>query len=168
MRWRQILGAVWRERARQAPWIGAILVIVFLFWSFFAHMSFALFLGQMPLTNITTSWETFNSFNGIAMIAFQAVTGALVAWLVFSITVVSIPLLLEREVDFVTAMLTSMRAVGQNRGVMLMWAAVIAGLLFLAMAPVFLGLLVVLPVLGHATWHLYRRTIAPVEQVTQG
>ncbi|MEM8664184.1 MAG: DUF2189 domain-containing protein [Pseudomonadota bacterium] len=162
LRWREILGAVWQERARQAPWIGAILVIVFLFWSFFAHMSFALFLGHMPLTNITTSWETFNTFNGIAMILFQFATGALVAWLVFSITVVSLPLLLEREVDFVSAMLISMRAVGSNRGVMLMWAAVIAVLIFVAMAPLFLGLLVALPVLGHATWHLYRRTIEPV------
>jgi uncharacterized membrane protein len=69
------------------------------------------------------------------------------------------PLLLDKEIDFVTAMLLSMRTVGQNLGVMLVWAAIIAGLLFLGMLPYFLGLFLVLPILGHATWHLYRRVL---------
>ena len=83
----------------------------------------------------------------------------LLAFVTFALSVVSFPLLLEKELDFVTAMLTSFRAVTENLGVMLVWAAVIAGLLFLGMLPLFLGLLVVLPVLGHATWHVYRRVL---------
>ncbi|MCF3931983.1 DUF2189 domain-containing protein [Acuticoccus sp. M5D2P5] len=157
--WRDILGVVWRERGRQTPWIGAILVLVFLFWSFFAHMSFALFLGHMPMTNISTSWETLMTTNGLSMIAFQILVGLGVTYLVFSLTVVSLPLLLDREVDFVTAMLTSMRTVARNQATLLLWAALIAVLLFIAMSPLFLGLLLALPVLGHATWHLYRRLI---------
>ena len=157
--WGEIVGVVVRERERQIPWIGAILVIVFLFWSFFAHMLFALFMGLSTLTNITSSYEALLTPYGLTMIAAQIAVGAAVAFLVFALTVVSLPLLLEREVDFVTAMLLSMKTVGQNLPVMLLWAAVIAALLFLGMIPYFLGLFVVLPILGHATWHLYRRAL---------
>jgi uncharacterized membrane protein len=157
--WREVLGVVSRERDRQIPWIGAILVIVFLFWSFFAHMLFALFMGMSTLTNVSTSWEAFLTPTGLTMMTAQVVVGGATAFFVFSITVVSLPLLLEKEIDFVTAMLLSMRTVARNLPVMLIWAALIAGLLFLGMLPMFLGLLVILPTLGHATWHLYRRAL---------
>lgn len=157
--WSEVLGVVLREKDRQIPWIGAILVIVFLFWSFFAHMLFALFMGLSTLTNISTSWEALLTPTGITMIVAQVIIGGVVAFLVFSLTVVSLPLLLDREIDFVTAMLHSMKTVAQNLPVMLLWAAIIAGLLFAGMLPYFLGLFVVLPVLGHATWHLYRRAL---------
>jgi len=157
--WGGILGVVLREKDRQIPWIGAILVMVFLFWSFFAHMLFALFMGLSTLTNISSSWEALMTPTGLTMMAAQVVVGGAVAFLVFSLTVVSLPLLLEREVDFVTAMLLSMRTVARNLAVMLLWAAIIAALLFAGMVPYFLGLFVVLPILGHATWHLYRRAL---------
>jgi uncharacterized membrane protein len=157
--WADVLGVVWAERGRQIPWIGAILVMVFLFWSFFAHMLMAMFLGSMEIVNIHTSWEVFQTPTGMMMIAAELIIGALVAFFVFSITVVSLPLLLDKEIDFVTAMLVSMRAVAANKGVMLIWAAIIAALVLIAMVPMFLGLLLVLPVLGHATWHLYRRAL---------
>ena len=157
--WGEILGVVAREKDRQIPWIGAILVIVFLFWSFFAHMLFALFMGLSTLTNISSSYEALLTPTGLTMMAAQGAVGGAVAFLVFSLTVVSLPLLLEREVDFVTAMLLSMHTVIRNLPVMLLWAAVIAALLFLGMLPWFLGLFVVLPILGHATWHLYRRAL---------
>lgn len=157
--WGEILGVVFAEKDRQMPWMGVIILMVFLFWSFFAHMLFALFMGLSTLTNISSSYEALLTTNGLTMIAMQVVIGAAVAFLVFAATVVSLPLLLEKEIDFVSAMLVSFRAVGQNLGVMLVWAAVIAGLLFLGMVPLFLGLFVALPVLGHATWHIYRRTL---------
>jgi uncharacterized membrane protein len=74
-------------------------------------------------------------------------------------TVVSLPLLLDREVDFVSAMLLSIRTVRENLFVMAVWAGVIAVLSLAALIPWFLGLTVVLPVLGHATWHVYRRAL---------
>ncbi|MEM9851746.1 MAG: DUF2189 domain-containing protein, partial [Pseudomonadota bacterium] len=157
--WSEILGVVFAEKDRQIPWMGVIILMVFLFWSFFAHMLFALFMGLSTLTNISSSYEALFTANGLTMIGVQVAVGAAVAFLVFAATVVSLPLLLEKEIDFVSAMLVSFRAVGQNLGVMLVWAAVIAGLLFLGMVPLFLGLLVVLPMLGHATWHIYRRTL---------
>jgi uncharacterized membrane protein len=75
--------------------------------------------------------------------------------------VVSFPLLLDREVDFITAMITSVRAVVASPLPMIGWAAVIVALLIISAMPMFLGLLVTLPVLGHTTWHLYRRIVVP-------
>ncbi|MGN6570484.1 MAG: DUF2189 domain-containing protein, partial [Pseudolabrys sp.] len=81
--------------------------------------------------------------------------------ILFSLTVVSFPLLLERDVDFVTAMITSIRAVAMSPVSMIGWAAVIVVLLIVSAMPFFLGLMITLPVLGHATWHLYKRVVAP-------
>ncbi len=157
--WGEILGVIASERKRQLPWLGAILVIVFLFWSFLAHMVFALFMGLSTMTNISSSYEALLTANGLTMLAVQVLVGGATAFFVFSITVVGMPLLLDKEIDFVSAMLLSIRTVGRNLGVMLVWAAIIAGLLFLGMLPYFLGLFLVLPILGHATWHLYRRAL---------
>lgn len=158
--WRAVLGIVWNERTRQLPWLGAIIVIYFLFWTFLAHMIFALFMGLSTMTNVSQSLDVFLTPNGLAMIAVELIVGAVLAFVLFAMTVVSLPLVLDREVDFVTAMLTSMKVVRQNLFVMLVWAVIIAVLSLLALLPWFLGLMVVLPILGHATWHLYRRAIA--------
>jgi uncharacterized membrane protein len=93
------------------------------------------------------------------MIAVELVVGGVLAFLLFSLTVVSLPLVLDKEIDFVTAMLVSFECVKQNLLVMLVWAFVIAALSLIALLPWFLGLIVVLPVLGHATWHIYRRAL---------
>ena len=159
LEWAGILTVVWRERGRQLPWVGAILAFVFLFWSIIAHMSFALFLGRAAMTNVLTSWDVYMTPTGFTMLVFQVVIGGAVAFLTFALTVVSLPLLVDKEIDFVTAMLISVRTVARNKLVMCIWAAIIAVSLLVAMLPLFLGLLVALPVLGHATWHIYRRTL---------
>jgi uncharacterized membrane protein len=160
LEWRGVLGIVWNERTRQLPWLGAIIVIYFLFWTFLAHMIFALFMGLSTMTNVSQSLEVFLTFNGLMMIAVELGIGAVLALLLFSLTVVSLPLVLDREVDFVTAMMISMKVVRTNLSVMLVWASLIAVLSVLALLPWFLGLMVLLPVFGHATWHLYRRALA--------
>jgi len=159
LRWSAVLGVVWAERGRQVPWLGAIVVFFFLFWTFLAHMIFALFMGLSTMTNVSQSWEVFLTGQGLKMIAAEVAVGAVLAFLLFSMTVVSLPLLLDKEIDFVTAMLLSIRTVRENLIVMLVWAALIALAGLLALLPWFLGLVVVLPVLGHATWHLYRRAL---------
>jgi uncharacterized membrane protein len=115
-------------------------------------------LPQFLATVLTTN-------EGLVFLAIGNLTGAALSLILFSLTVVSFPLLLERDVDFVTAMITSVRAVVTNPVPMIGWAAIIVVLLILSALPFFLGLLVTLPVLGHATWHLYRRLIAPPEPV---
>ncbi|MHA6325248.1 DUF2189 domain-containing protein [Roseivivax sp. CAU 1753] len=154
-----ILGVIWRERTRQIPWAGAVIVIYFLFWSFFAHMLFALFMGPSAMTGPPDDLATYLSGPGLSLLLVGMGFGALFAFLLFSLTVVSLPLLLDLEVDFVTGMRLSLNLVRTNLSVMLVWAMTISGLTFLALLPYFLGLFIVLPVLGHATWHLYRRTI---------
>jgi uncharacterized membrane protein len=150
-----IFGVVGRQSKRQLPSICAVIVVVFLFWFFLAHMIFALFLGLATMTNVSTSYEVYLSANGLMMLGVGTVVGAAFALLLYMITVVSLPLLLDRELDFVTAMITSFQSVTENFVPMLFWAALIAGLTFAAMVPAFLGLLLVLPLLGHASWHLY-------------
>jgi len=158
--WGGIAGVIFRQKDRQIPSMAAVIVIFFLFWNFLAHMIFALFLGTVSLTNITSSLEVFATPSGMLMLAIGTAIGAVIATLLFGLTVVSLPLLLDREVDFVTAMLTSLGLVQANPVVMLAWGALIAVGLFLGMLPGFLGLFVVLPLFGHASWHLYRRALA--------
>jgi Predicted integral membrane protein len=100
--------------------------------------------------------------NEAAVLGIGNAVGAVLSLILFSLTVVSFPLLLDRDVDFVTAMVTSVRAVVASPLPMISWAAVIVMLLIVSALPYFLGLIVTLPVLGHATWHLYRRLVAPV------
>jgi uncharacterized membrane protein len=152
----QIFGVVLMQSKRQLPSICAIVIFMFLFWFFIAHMIFALFLGLSTMTNVSTSFEVYLTANGLMMLGVGTVVGALFALLLFMITVLSLPMLLDREVDFVTAMITSFQTVAQNFVPMLIWALFIAVITFVAMLPAFLGLFFVLPLLGHATWHLYR------------
>ncbi len=152
----QIFGVVANQSKRQLPSICAIIIMVFLFWFFLAHMIFALFLGLSTMTNVSTSFDVYLTANGLMMLAVGSIVGALFALLLYMITVISLPLLLDREVDFVTAMITSFQTVAQNLLPMLVWAAFIAGITFVAMIPGFMGLFLVLPLLGHSTWHLYR------------
>jgi uncharacterized membrane protein len=158
--WGEIFGLIFRQKDRQIPSISVVIVVFFLFWNFLAHMIFALFLGNATMTNISSSLAVFTHGPGLTMLVVGTAVGAVFATLLFSLTVVSLPMLLEREVDFVTAMLTSVAVVTESPVVLLSWGVLVATLLFAAMLPGFLGLLVVLPVLGHATWHLYRRAIA--------
>ncbi len=157
--WAGVLGVILRQKDRQIPSIAAIVVVFFLFWNFLAHMIFALFMGLQVMTNISTSYEAFLTPNGVTMLVVGTVVGAVFSALLYSMTVVALPMLLDREVDFVTAILTSIAVVRENPGVMLGWGVLIAVLLFMAMLPAFLGLFVVLPLLGHASWHLYTRAL---------
>lgn len=160
LRWSEVLGVIFRQKDRQIPSIAAVIVVFFLFWNFLSHMIFALFLGNATLTNVTTSLAVFVTPEGLMMLGLGTLVGAVFATLLFALTVVSLPMLLEREVDFVTAMLTSFGVVRESPVVMLGWGAFIGTVLFVAMLPGFLGLFAALPVLGHTTWHLYRQAIS--------
>ena len=104
--------------------------------------------------------DVLTTARGWAMIVIGIGVGFLFALLAFSISVVSFPLLIDREVGIATAVMTSLRAVIANPGPMAVWGLVVAGLLVLGSIPALLGLIVVMPTLGHATWHLYRKVVA--------
>ena len=159
LNWGSVLGVIFQQKDRQIPTMAAIIVVFFLFWNFLAHMIFALFLGKSTLTNISSSVEVFLTPEGLTMLAFGTVVGAVFAAVLFALTVVSLPLLLDRDVDFITAMIASWTLVLANPRIMLIWAVLIAASLFAGMITGFLGLFVALPLFGHASWHLYRRAL---------
>lgn len=150
-----ILTVILRQSGRQLPSLCAIVIFLFLVWFFIGHMIFAVFMGLSTMTNISTSFEVFLTPNGLTMLAVGGLVGAGFALLLFMITVISLPLLLDREVDFVTAMIVSFQSVTASPGPMVFWGALIAVVTLIAMLPAFLGLFLVLPLFGHATWHLY-------------
>jgi uncharacterized membrane protein len=150
-----ILTVVVNQGKRQLPSLCVMIIVIFLFWFFIAHMIFALFLGLSTMTNVSSSLEVYFTPNGLMMLAFGSAVGGGFALLIFMITVLSLPLLLDREVDFITAIIASFKTVQQNFAVMIGWGAFIAVVVFLAMIPGFLGLLIVLPLFGHSSWHLY-------------
>ncbi len=160
LEWPAILGVVFDQRHRQFPSMAAMMIMFFLFWLFLAHVIFAVFMGLQPITNIFSDWQqTLLTRNGLTMLAVGMLVGAVLAFVLFALSAVSLPMLLDRELDFITAMINSFRLVEQNLLPMLAWGLLISALVFLAMLPYFLGLFLVLPVLGHATWHLYRRAV---------
>ncbi len=153
--WGAILSALKGKGDGQLPLMAVAVLIAFGFWIILARGIFAIFLGRTGIgaESIGILW----SLPGIGMVLVGTAVGGLIALALFTVTVMSLPMLLDREIDFVTAMIASAQTVQSNPRTMLRWAALIVGLLIAAMIPLFIGLFIVLPVLGHATWHLYRR-----------
>jgi uncharacterized membrane protein len=145
-------------------WMAFVTLFIFVIWMYQVRLLIALLIGLhasfSSLKEFLTVVLTTNE--GLVFLAIGNAVGAALSLVLFSLTVVSFPLLLDRDVDFVTAMITSVRAVVTSPVPMIAWAAIIVILLIVSALPYFLGLLVTLPVLGHSTWHLYRRIVAPV------
>lgn len=160
LEWSEILGVVWNARNRQIPMMAFVVLASFLIWMWTAGMLTLLFLGRSSV-GFADIDGVLASNAGIALLVVGGIVGAAIAFVIFAVTAVSLPMLVDRDLDFVTAMVTSFEAVRRNPQAMLHWAWIIVGLLVVAMVPFFLGVVVALPVLGHATWHLYRRVIAP-------
>lgn len=157
MSWGGILGAIKGRGDEQILSMGVLIFVAFGFWVIIAHLVFSIFLVEAGAGS--ESLEFLFTSTGITMLSVGSVIGGVIALAFYAVTVISLPMLVDREVDFLTAIFASLRTVRDNRFVMLVWALLLAVLLAIAMLPAFLGLLIVLPVLGHATWHLYRRTV---------
>ena len=141
--------------------LGLILVAVFLAWLAAAYLIYQTTLGpEQPASLSAFIRDVFTTDAGWTMIAVGFGVGLLFAALVLSISVVSFPLLLDREVGLAKAVSTSVRAVAMNPVPMAVWGMIVAGLLVLGSLPLLLGLVIVMPVLGHGTWHLYRKVVA--------
>mgnify|MGYP003631553191 FL=1 len=153
-----VLAQVFHQRERQLGWMSFVVMFIFWVWIYQVRLLFALFLGFKSFS----SWDRFTEImlstpEGWGFLAVGTLVGGVLALVLFSTTVISLPMLAEREVDFVTAMITSVAMVVKNPVPMLTFGFVVGLSTLVALLPAFLGLLVVLPVLGHATWHLYRR-----------
>jgi uncharacterized membrane protein len=158
--------AIWSTVTSRSEigWMAFVTLFIFVIWMYQVRLLIALLIGLnasfSSLREFLTVVLTTNE--GLVFLAIGNIVGAALSLILFSLTVVSFPLLLDRDVDFVTAMVTSVRSVVTSPLPMIAWAAVIVLLLIVSALPYFLGLVVTLPVLGHATWHLYRRIVAPV------
>lgn len=140
--------------------LGAALMALFALWIFTAWAIYLTTFGAAPIDSLEQFvHDVFRTPGGQAMIVEGIGAGFLFALFAFAVSIVSFPLLLDRDVGLDTAIRTSLRAVAVNPGMMIMWGLIVAGALVLGSLPLFVGLVVVLPVLGHATWHLYRKMV---------
>ncbi len=151
----------------RSPSFGAILVLgfyltmLFLIWLMMAQSVYVQTLGPEPPASLTAFVrDTLTTPAGWTMIVVGTLVGFLFALAALAISVVSFPLLLDRKVGVPVAVVTSVRVLRHNPVVILSWGAIVVGLLVVGSIPLLLGLIVVVPVLGHATWHLYRRAVA--------
>ena len=140
--------------------LGVTLMIVLLVWIRLATLLFALFLGTTEVPPMAEIVPTLLfTPNGLSLLVVGSAAGALLATLVFAISVVSVPLLMERDIDFMTAVITSIQSVLRNPKPMLLWAWLVALLTAGGLVTLYLGLIITFPLVGHATWHAYRDTI---------
>ncbi len=167
-----------RERGLEASWVSAfamvrapsfgpilvlavILVLLFLLWLAAAQVIYLATLGpEAPASLGSFLTDVLTTERGWTMIVAGLGVGFVFAAVVLTISVVSFPLLIDRPVGVAIAVGTSLRAVAANPGPMAAWGLIVAFGLLIGSLPAFLGLIIVLPVLGHATWHLYRKVVA--------
>jgi uncharacterized membrane protein len=150
-------------RSPSLPAIGALgllLLVIFLTWVGIAQQIYQSLFGYLPpeslpkfISNVLTTPE------GWKLIMIGNAVGFVCAILSFALSVISFPLLVDRDVGAAEAIMTSLRAIAKNPVTMTVWGLIVAGLLLLGSLPFFVGLAVVIPVLGHATWHLYRKVV---------
>ena len=147
------------ERLGPLAIFGFVLLVLEMLWGRAALVVFAVSFDGMPDFKGSVL-ALFDPENLGFIVAYFAV-GGVFAGLIYAVSAISIPMLLDRPVDAVTAGLTSLRLVLTQSGVMLWWGAIITVLVVLAMLPWFAGLMVIAPVLGHASWHAYRAAVKP-------
>ncbi|WP_374493038.1 DUF2189 domain-containing protein [Zoogloea sp.] len=153
---------VWRRNAGNIAVFAAVLTVIFLIWARASLVVFAIFYTkEMP--NLTGFLTQVVSLENLEFLLVYFGVGFVFALLVFAVSVVSIPLMLDRNQDAITSMLASIRALAENPAPLLVWAALIVGLTLLGFMSFHIGLAVLMPLVGHATWHAYRDIVEPLK-----
>lgn len=152
--------AVGRAASRGAMLrLGLGVALVFLVWMWVALALYRSFFGELEIAFGVFVTELFTTGHGWSLIIVGNLVGGLFALAILAGTTVAFPMLVDRRTDVATAVATSLRVFAANPVPMLAWGVIVGGGLFIGAVPFLLGLVVVLPVLGHATWHLYRRVV---------
>lgn len=144
---------------RECSYLGVLLIFLMAIWLKSGAVVYALFFGLRLMSLPALSEAVFTSGSGLGFLVVGHMIGAGFAIFVFSLSVVSFPLMVDRGTDFVTALITSIRTVRANPKLMIAWGAFIGLMLLAGFLTAFIGLMIVLPILGHASWHLYRRIV---------
>jgi uncharacterized membrane protein len=148
----------WKTRTGALAIFGGVLLILEMLWGRAALVIFAVSFDGMP--DFKGSLLALLDPENLAFIIVYLLVGSVFAGLIFAVSVVAMPMILDRQLDAITAGLTSLRLCVEQPGVMLLWGATLTLLVVLAMLPGFAGLLVVGPLAGHASWHAYRAAVA--------
>ncbi len=144
----------------QLAYIGILLMLMILAWIRIATLLFALFFGTLEIPPLAEATQLLLfTFEGLSMLAVGTVVGGFFAAVVFSVSVVSIPVLVFHDVDAVTAILVSLKAVRDNLKAMIVWAWLVAMVTAFGLVTLFVGLIITFPLIGHATWYAYRDLI---------
>lgn len=166
--WSGIFGRMWEQKGRELSWMAFVVLFIQIMWMYQVRMLLALFLGFQSFASFTEFLsEVVGTPEGLMFLAVGHVVGAILALILFSLTVISFPLLMEQDRDFITAMITSVRAVVTSPIPMIGWAVVVTITLIASIIPAFVGLVFTLPILGHTTWHLYRKCVTIADQKTE-
>ena len=156
---RDVFLAFRRHGGTQIALLGLGLVIATLFWFKAATLIYALYFGLSPIGLTELLMRALTTEEGLRFAVTGIAVGAVFAGAIFAGTVFAVPMLLDRDIDVLIALATSIKAVRDNAAVMLAWGALVSALMALGLLAGLIGLAVVLPILGHATWHLYARVL---------
>jgi uncharacterized membrane protein len=150
----------WTRNFSQVAFLGFALMFFLLAWIRLATLIFALFYGSTPINPDNFIVEVFFSLDALPFLATGTIVGGVLAVIVFAISAISVPMLMDRDVSIVVAIVTSVAAVKENPAPMLLWAVLIALFTGAGLATGYLGLIVTLPLIGHATWHAYKDLVS--------
>lgn len=161
--WSAVLGSVKAVSGKELAWMAVVTVFTLIIWMDIAAFLFFAFMGFGGGTTDNLINEILTTSRGWVFLAIGNLVGAALAAIVFAYSAVSFPMLYDRKVDFVTAMVTSVKVALRNPYAMAIWAIIIGVHLALSLVSLFAGLIIVLPILGHATFHVYRKAVGPSE-----
>ena len=164
--WRHALGVLKSPAIGSIAALGVMLLVVFTLWLTAAQALYEGLFGAAPpqtLTGLLT--QIFTEPGGATLLILGTMLGALFALVTLCTTVIAFPLLLDRDVGAFVAVETSFRVVLKNPVPLLAWGAIVGAGLFLGSLPLFVGLAIVIPIFGHATWHLYRKAVEPASAI---
>lgn len=162
--WSDVLTVMANQRKREMGWMAFVTLFILWIWFYQFRTVLVIVLQDASFSDLDGFLNTvFFTSAGWTFLAIGACVGAFLSAVLFSVTVIAMPMLLDREMDFITAMITSVRVVAENPVVMLGWAAIITVTMIVSLLPAFLGLIFTLPILGHTTWHMYHRAVQPEE-----
>lgn len=158
--WWHVFDVLRSPSLRAIVTVGVVLAVIFVAWLVAAQIIFVMIFGDwVPASFTEFAGRIFTTSSGWTLIVVGCGVGFVFAVVVISISVVSLPMLLDRDVSAMTAVQASVDAVMANKPTMAIWGLIVVGALVVGALPAFVGLAIVFPILGHATWHLYRKVV---------
>jgi uncharacterized membrane protein len=166
--WQHAFGVVRSHSIFSILSLGLLLLVIFACWEFTAQSLYVALFGTLPPDSFTQFISNvFDTPQGWKLIGYGTAIGFIFAVVALSVSVVSFPLLLDRDVEVPVAVLTSVRAVWENPFTMALWGLIVVAILAIGFLLLLVGLAVAVPILAHSSWHLYRKVVEPAAAVSR-